>query len=39
MTKNKTTIDDLAAMILRGFTEMAKQAEVDRGFDAVDDRL
>lgn len=39
MTKRKVTIDDLAAMVQRGFKETAKQAEVDKRFDVVEERL
>jgi archaellum component FlaC len=39
MSKRKATIEDLAAMVQRGFKEMAKKADMDRGFTAVNDRL
>lgn len=39
MTKKRTTIDDLAEMVQRGFKETAKQADVDKRFDGVDRRL
>jgi hypothetical protein len=36
MPKKQITIDNLAAMIQRGFKDMAKKEDVDRGFDAID---
>jgi hypothetical protein len=39
MSKRKVTIEDLAAMIQRGFKEMAKRTDMDRGFAAVDKRF
>jgi archaellum component FlaC len=39
MSKRKVTIEDLAAMVQRGFKEMAKKTDMDRGFSAVNDRL
>jgi hypothetical protein len=37
MTKNKVTIDDLALMIQKGFTE--NRECMDRRFDEVDNRF
>lgn len=40
MTSRKhITLDDLAAMIHRGFQETAKQVEVNRRFGVIEDRL
>jgi hypothetical protein len=39
MSKRKITIEGLAALVQRGFKEMAKKADMDRGFTAVNDRL
>lgn len=39
MPKKKTTIEDLAVMIQRGFQETAHKSDVDKRFDAVDGRL
>ena len=40
MAKKKTTIDDLAGMVKRGFDEVDKRfAEVDKRFDAMDTRF
>jgi polyhydroxyalkanoate synthesis regulator phasin len=39
MSKRKVTIEDLAAMVQRGFKEMAKKTDMDRGFSAVNERL
>jgi archaellum component FlaC len=39
MAKRKVTIDTLAAMIQRGFGEMAKKHDMDRRFDAVEKRF
>lgn len=36
---NNTTIDELAAMVKRGFDETAKQADMDRRFEEVDKRF
>jgi tetrahydromethanopterin S-methyltransferase subunit G len=35
----KTTIEDLAGMIARGFEETAKKADMDARFDKVEERL
>jgi hypothetical protein len=37
--KKEITIDDLAEMVQRGFGETAKQVDVNKRFDAVDERL
>ena len=39
MKKKKTTIDDLARMVNKGFEETAKSKEVNARFDKVDIRL
>jgi archaellum component FlaC len=39
MAKRKMTIDTLAAMIQRGFGEMAKKNDMDRRFDSVEKRF
>lgn len=39
MPKKKMTIEDLAAMIQRGFQETARKSDVDKRFDAVEGRL
>jgi len=37
--KKQLTLEDLAAMIQRGFHETAKQVEVNRRFGLIEDRL
>jgi archaellum component FlaC len=39
MAKKGITIDDLAAMVQRGFRDTARQTDVDKRFDAIDERL
>lgn len=39
MAKKHITIDPLAAMIQRGFSEVAKKHDVDKQFDSVDKRF
>jgi hypothetical protein len=39
MSEQKVTIDELAAMVQRGFSETAKKADMDRGFGIVNERL
>lgn len=39
MVKKKTTIDDLARMVAKGFEETAKKADMDRQFKDVNFRL
>ncbi len=39
MKKKNITIEDLARMVQKGFSETAKRKEVDRRFDGVDKRL
>lgn len=39
MAKKHVTIDALAAMIQRGFSEVAKKHDVAKRFDAIDKRF
>lgn len=39
MRKRNITIEDLAMVVQRGFEETAKKDEMNRRFDAVDNRL
>ena len=39
MAKRQLTIDDLAAMIQRGFKEMVKKDDLERRFDGVERRF
>ena len=39
MAKKHMTIDALAAMVQRGFGEVAKKHDVDKRFDAIDKRF
>src|SRR3989344_5529609 len=39
MSKKKTTIEDLAIMVQRGFKETARKEDVDKRFDATDKRI
>ena len=39
MTNKHITIDTLAAMVQRGFSEVAKKRDVDKRFDAIDKRF
>lgn len=39
MVAKKTTIEDLAIMVQRGFKETAKQADMDKRFEQVDKRF
>jgi hypothetical protein len=39
MEEKKTTINDLAIMVKKGFDETAKQIDVDKRFDKIEARL
>ncbi len=39
MAKRKTTIEDLARMVAKGFEETAKKADMDRQFKDLNNRL
>lgn len=39
MAKKKTTIDDLARMVAKGFEETSKKVDVDKQFKDIDVRL
>ena len=39
MSEENITIDDLVAMVQKGFTETAKKIDMEAGFKTVNDRL
>lgn len=39
MVKEKTTIDDLAAMIKKGFDNTAQRTDVDKRFDGINKEM